>query len=76
MDKQTLIVFINIIVWAIITTIRMFILDFRLQKMENHVSKFFKKQAVLNVAITQAIKALDGPTYGHMEEDKAEETRS
>lgn len=76
MDKMTLIIFIIIAVWAIVTTIRMIILDLELQEMKNHVFKFLKKQALLNVAITQAIKALDGPTYGHMEEDKAEETRS
>lgn len=76
MDKMTLIIFIIITVWAIVTTIRMLTLDLELQEMKNHVSKFFKKQALLNLAITQAIEALEGPTYGHMEEDKTEETRS
>lgn len=76
MDKMTLIIFIIIAIWAIVTTIRMISLELELQKVEDHAFKFFKKQALLNVAITQAIDALEGPTYGHMEEDKTEETRS
>ena len=76
MDKMTLIIFIVIAVWAIVTTIRMISLEFELQKVEDHAYEFFKKQAFLNVAMTKAIEALEGPTYGHIEEDKTDETRS
>lgn len=76
MDKTTLIIFIIITVWAIVTTIRMLALDFELQETRKDVSKFLKKQALFNVAMTQAIESLEGPIYGHMEEDKTEETRS
>ena len=79
MDKMTLIIFIIIAVWAIVTTIRMISLELKLQKLEDHAFKFFKKQALLNVAFNQALTALEaskGPTYGHMEEDKTDETRS
>lgn len=76
MDKMTLIIFVIITIWAIITTIRMISLDFELQEMREDVSKFQRGQSLLNLAMTKAIEALEGPTYGHIEEDKTDETRS